>query len=174
VTAPSIRAATPDDAEAISAVRLAGWRAAYGALLPPGKLDHVDGVEWAARVRARLATGQTVMLVAEDAGSVQAFSSFGCCRDHDLPEADEIYALYVHPTQWSRGLGRELMAATLPQLRRPVALWVLEANARARRFYEIAGFRADGSVKDADLYGATLPEVRYILRYAPGRREASA
>jgi hypothetical protein len=51
---------------------------------------------------------------------------------------------------------------------------VLEANARARRFYEIAGFRADGSVKDADLYGATLPEVRYILRYAPGRREASA
>jgi hypothetical protein len=31
-----------------------------------------------------------------------------------LPEADQIYALYAHPTQWSRGLGRALMAATLP------------------------------------------------------------
>jgi GNAT superfamily N-acetyltransferase len=164
VTAPSIRAATPDDAEAISAIRLAGWRAAYGPLLPPGTLDGVDGVEWAAGLRARLAAGQIAVLVAEDAGSVQAFSSFGRCRDDDLPEADEIYALYAHPTHWSRGLGQALMAATLPRLRRPVALWVLEANARARRFYEIAGFRIEGSVQDADLYGATLPEVRYILR----------
>jgi GNAT superfamily N-acetyltransferase len=164
VTAPSIRSATPDDAEAISAVRLAGWRAAYGLLLPPGTLDDVDGVVWAARVRARLAAGQTTMLVAEDAGSVLAFSAFGRCRDDDMPEADEIFALYAHPTQWSRGLGRALMAATLPRLGHPVALWVLEANARARRFYEIAGFRADGSVQDADLYGATLREVRYVLR----------
>ncbi len=31
-----------------------------------------------------------------------------------MPEADQIYALYAHPTQWSRGLGRALMAATLP------------------------------------------------------------
>jgi GNAT superfamily N-acetyltransferase len=90
VSGASIRLATPDDAEAISSVRLAAWRAA-------------------------------------------------------------------------RGLGCALMAATLPRLRRPVALWVLCDNARARRFYEIAGFRADGSVQDADLYGATLPEVRYRL-----------
>jgi GNAT superfamily N-acetyltransferase len=164
VTAPSIRAATPDDAEAVSAVRLAGWRAAYGPLLPPGTLDDVDDAAWAARVRARLAAGEATMLVTEDAGVVRAFSSFGPCRDDDLPDADEIYALYAHPTQWSRGLGRALMGATLPRLRHPAALWVLEANARARRFYEIAGFRADGSVQDADLYGATLPEVRYILR----------
>jgi GNAT superfamily N-acetyltransferase len=164
VTAPLIRAATPDDAEAISALRLAGWRAAYGPLLPPGTLDDVAGVAWAGRLRDRLANGQAIMLVAEDAGTVHAFSSFGPCRDDDLPEADEIYALYAHPTQWSRGLGRALMAATLPRLRRPVALWVLEANAQARRFYEIAGFRADGSVKDADLYGASLPEVRYLLQ----------
>ena len=164
MTAPLIRAAVPDDAGAISAVRLASWRAAYGPLLPTGTLDDVAGVAWAARLRDRLANGQAIMLVAEDAGTVQAFSWFGPCRDDDLPEADQIYALYADPTQWSRGLGRALMAATLPRLRRPVALWVLEANARARRFYEIAGFRADGSVKDADLYGATRPEVRYILR----------
>ena len=44
-----------------------------------------------------------------------------------------------------------------------MALWVLQANARARRFYQIAGFRTDGSVKDADLNGIALPEVRYFL-----------
>ena len=163
MTAPSIRAATPDDAEAISAVRLAGWRAVYGPLLPPGTLDDVDGAAWAGRVRVRLALGRATMMVAEDGRTIQAFLSSGRCRDDNLTDADEIYALYAHPTQWSRGLGRALMAAALPRLRRPVTLWVLEANARARRFYEIAGFRADGSVKDADLYGVTLPEVRYIL-----------
>jgi len=163
VSAPFIRSAVPHDAEEISALRLAAWRAAYGPLLPPGTLDDVDGAAWTARVRARLASGQATMLVAAHAGAVLGFSSFGQCRDDDLPAASEVYALYAHPTQWSRGLGRALMAATLDRVSRPVVLWALEANARARRFYEIAGFRTDGSVKDADLYGATLPEVRYVL-----------
>jgi hypothetical protein len=56
------------------------------------------------------------------------------------------------------------MAATLDELGRPVTLWVLEANDRARRFYEIAGFLPDGSRKPADLPGGVrLPELRYRL-----------
>jgi hypothetical protein len=40
-------------------------------------------------------------------------------------------------------------------------LWVLDSNARARRFYELAGWTADGSSKQADVAGATVTEVRY-------------
>ena len=40
-------------------------------------------------------------------------------------------------------------------------LWVLVANERARRFYERAGFHADGPVVDFEVGGATLPEMRY-------------
>jgi len=43
-------------------------------------------------------------------------------------------------------------------------LWVLRENRRARRFYELAGWSADGAAKDAELLGGlTLPEVRYRL-----------
>jgi hypothetical protein len=162
MTVPLIRAATTKDAEAISAIRLSGWRAAYGPLLPPGTLDGIDAAAWAQRLRGRLESGRADILVAEtDRTAVRAFCYYGRCRDADLPDADEIYALYAEPAYWSGG--RSLMAATLPQLRRPVALWVLQANARGRRFYQIAGFRTDGSVKDADLNGVALPEVRYFL-----------
>jgi hypothetical protein len=43
-------------------------------------------------------------------------------------------------------------------------LWVLPGNARARRFYEIAGWVADGTERTADVFGVTVPEVRYRRR----------
>jgi len=42
-----------------------------------------------------------------------------------------------------------------------VILWVLDSNARARRFYEAGGWRADGAVKRDDSFGISLTEVRY-------------
>jgi hypothetical protein len=51
-----------------------------------------------------------------------------------------------------------------------VTLWVLDTNTRARRFYEIAGFRSDGAVKVDDRDGFRLREVRYRLPLAMTRR----
>jgi hypothetical protein len=38
---------------------------------------------------------------------------------------------------------------------------VLEENPRARRFYEEAGWQADGSRKAEERWGVRAPEVRY-------------
>ena len=43
-----------------------------------------------------------------------------------------------------------------------VYLWVLKGNARARRFYEIAGFRADGAKEPYAVDGLPVPEARYV------------
>ena len=76
-----------------------------------------------------------------------------------------MYALYAHPQHWSAGVGRALLGAAVEALDvRPIALWVLAANARARRFYEIAGLRWDGARKPAEMPGGVvLPELRYRL-----------
>ena len=43
-------------------------------------------------------------------------------------------------------------------------LWVLPGNARARRFYEVAGWVADGSSRESEVLGVSVPEVRYRRR----------
>ena len=40
-------------------------------------------------------------------------------------------------------------------------LWVLDTNIRARRFYEVAGWKPDGGLKTETLGDLLLSEVRY-------------
>jgi GNAT superfamily N-acetyltransferase len=83
-------------------------------------------------------------------------------------EVGELYALYADPAWWSAGAGRALMAAALGGLRDagfPCAvLWTLTANARARRFYEKAGFAPDGAVNILAGLGG-VEEVRYARAF---------
>jgi GNAT superfamily N-acetyltransferase len=164
VTTP-VRTAGVDDARAIVDVRIASWRATYGPHLPVEVWDDLDPADMADRLAARLADAVLNALVAEVDGTVRAYAIYGPCRDEDLTTAGEVQAIYAHPDHWSTGLGRALLPAAVDALDvRPVVLWVLENNARARRFYELAGFRPDGAGKLADLLGGVqLPEIRYRL-----------
>lgn len=75
-----------------------------------------------------------------------------------------MYALYVAPAWWSTGAGRALMGSALSALAtngyRRAVLWVLADNARARRFYDRAGFGADGGTNILTGLGGVL-ELRY-------------
>jgi ribosomal protein S18 acetylase RimI-like enzyme len=120
--------------------------------------------------------------LAEAGLSAAGFAAFGPQRDADglhgsmpgaampgregRPAAAELYAIYVLPSLWSSGVGRALLTEVVDRARqagyRSLSLWVLDGNARARRFYERAGFAATGErAVLADLGGVT--EVRYLL-----------
>ena len=80
-------------------------------------------------------------------------------------ETGELYTLYVAPAHWSTGVGRALTDAALDGLRaagyRRVVLWTLTENARARRFYDKAGFAPDGATNTLDGLG-NVEELRYV------------
>jgi len=80
-------------------------------------------------------------------------------------ETGELYALYLTPAWWSAGIGRALTDAVLTALRadsyRRVVLWTLTGNARARRFYETAGFAPDGATNILTGLGG-VEELRYV------------
>jgi ribosomal protein S18 acetylase RimI-like enzyme len=80
-------------------------------------------------------------------------------------DTGELYALYVAPAWWSAGAGRALMGSVLAALGEArylrAVLWVLADNVRARRFYERAGFAADGATNVLAGLGGVL-EVRYV------------
>lgn len=80
-------------------------------------------------------------------------------------ETGELYTLYVAPAHWSTGAGRALTDAALNGLReagyRRVVLWTLKENARARRFYDKAGFAPDGATNILGGLG-NVEELRYV------------
>ena len=79
-------------------------------------------------------------------------------------ETGELYTLYVAPAHRSTGAGRALTDAALDGLRaagyRRVVLWTLTENARARRFYDKAGFAPDGATNILAGLGR-VEELRY-------------
>ena len=147
----TIRLARVGDAPAIAAVHVDAWRATYRGIFPDDVLDSLSLEEFTKRHAGRLtnpAPADARVWVAEGARGIVGFSIGGSARDPDLPPGTgEVYAIYLLPDALGRGIGRTLFAKSLATLReqgkREVVVWVAEANARARRFYEAAGLALD-------------------------------
>ena len=166
----TIRRATISDAARIAATHVRSWQSAYRGLIPQDYLDSLDPAQrlaWRQQILASVDWSVAGVLVAEDESGLTGFADFGPTRDADEDPRliGEIRAIYAAPAVWGLGHGRELMTAALGGLTTvgygEATLWVLDSNKRARRFYEAAGFRADGSAKEYEGPGFTLPEVRY-------------
>ncbi len=82
-----------------------------------------------------------------------------------LERVGEVYALYISPDLIGQGIGQTLLGEAHAQMKgagfETSALWVLRDNQRARRFYERAGYQADGAAQDDVYDGITLTELRY-------------
>ena len=180
-----IRSASPADAAQIAAVMRDSWFAGYDGIIAPAIIDRATAPDGGARIRQSFRIRPWQRMIAAvarrpapaGATRIVGYASFGPERDVlDMPwpypltpagsagEIAELYALYVHPAWWSTGTGRALMDQVLAKVRAAgyayITLWVLEANARARRFYQRAGFAPDGARHVLDDLGG-ITEIRY-------------
>ncbi|MBQ7492417.1 MAG: GNAT family N-acetyltransferase [Clostridia bacterium] len=105
------------------------------------------------------------IVIAKDGGRVIGFSAYGKYRSDELPDAGEIFAIYILPEYYGRGVGVRLMREALSKLSEypQAAVWVLKGNARAIRFYEKCGFQFDGREEEIML-GSPVTELRMILK----------
>lgn len=167
----SIRPAQPRDAAAIALIHVRTWQAAYRGQLPEHFLTSLDAeiqqrtARWEGSI-ANAASRRHAQLVAQDGEKVVGFVTFGPSEDEPVdPQVGQVYAIYVDAGHWDRGHGRELFAAAVGGLTDSgfdaATLWVLESNKRARRFYETAGWIADGATKTERRGDVVLQEVRY-------------
>jgi len=137
----TVRAATPDDAAVAAAVHLASALRAYRDIFPPeAGPPTLDAL--AADMTARIDDDTHTVLVAERHGALVGVVIAGA--DEGDPDAGLLSRLYVHPGCWGQGVGRLLYegaVAALADAEYPkAALWVLEANTRARAMYERWGW----------------------------------
>ncbi|MFG2483351.1 GNAT family N-acetyltransferase [Streptomyces virginiae] len=165
----SVRVMEEADIAAVSALRVAGWKAAYVGIVPQSYLDLMRVEKDSEQRRRRFAqSGDRVLdLVAvDDRSGVVGWACLGPYRGMEAEHAvGELYALYVQPSLIGTGVGRTLLKAVNTHAAAcgfgALLLWVFRNNARARRFYELAGYSADGAVQVVDYDGVSLSEVRY-------------
>jgi GNAT superfamily N-acetyltransferase len=164
-----IRPMCPADCDRVSEIRIRGWQTAYKGLMPQPYLDALSVAEDSERRRACFGQGggRVVNLVAEQGGEVVGWACHGPYRDGEPRTADaELYAIYVDSERLGSGIGHALLHESVQRCTAlghdRLYLWVLEENVRARRFYERAGFHADGTEEPFEVDGVQLPEVRYV------------
>lgn len=152
-----IRPATVADAPAIGEIHVRSWQAAYEGLIPADFLARLSAesraASWARRIGDPAIPGR--VLVVEDDGVVAGFAAFG---------PGQLYALYLLPEYWGRGLGQALHARAVEEMSGDSAvLWVLATNERAKAFYVRQGWVDDNASQTEviDDGRVTLEEMRY-------------
>jgi GNAT superfamily N-acetyltransferase len=167
-----VREATVEDASGIARVHVRTWQAAYTHVFPPEALGRLDDAlprreaGWRETIEAGSPRSHTLVATTDD--EVVGFAHVMPSRDSaDTARVGELAAIYVSPDVWGAGAGRALMLEALGRLAASgfdeAMLWVLEDNPRARRFYEAAGWWTDGGVKEDELLGTPVREVRYRI-----------
>ncbi len=161
-----LRRASGADASAVAAAHVRSWQAAYRGIVPDDFLDNLDVGARAGRYAFDLvAPDDPETWIAVEGEVVLGLVTVSPSRDEDLRGMGEVRALYVIPDRWRSGVGSALMVEAVQLLLdrgfTEAALWVLEDNARGRRFYEAAGWRPDGGTQRLAIGGRELGEVRY-------------
>lgn len=154
-----VRKVRPEDADGFVEAHERAWDAALApiagkslaALVPfdRRRAMFLDGIEAAA--------DRATAWVAEHDGDIVGIA----VAIRESPESVELRDLYVVPEAWGSGVAVELMNRAIESVRLEAAeafLWVAEANARARRFYEREGWVTDGESRESSL---GPPEQRY-------------
>jgi ribosomal protein S18 acetylase RimI-like enzyme len=165
-----IRRGVPADAHAIAVIHVRSWQAAYKGIVPDAFLNSLSVDRRESVWQDNLERGASDVWVAEELGAVVGWISLSRSRDPDAtPLTGEIWAIYVDPRHWRRGVGRVLSREAEVHLRtsgfNEVTLWVLEQNVQARAFYESIGFGVDpGHQKSIERGGAELIEIRLRRR----------
>jgi GNAT superfamily N-acetyltransferase len=166
ITSPSeltLRAATPDDIEAIAVLWHSGWIDAHLGHVPESIRRHRRLIDFRERVPPRV--HQTTV-------AIMASRVVGFVTVHD----DEVEQIYVAEHARGRGTATALLrhAEQVIAVRFDVAwLAVVAGNTRARRFYERNGWRDAGAFDHAaEITNGTMlvPCRRYEKSMARGER----
>ena len=161
-----LRPARPGDEMAVARVHVRSWQVGYRGLLPDDYLNGLRPEDRAARYTfgsPDASVPHTTLAILDD--RLAGFATTGCARETDRKDTGELFALYVEPDLWGRGVGRTLIADARRHLAEQgftdAVLWVLVQNIRARRFYEIDEWVVDEGPRSETIWGITVQSIRY-------------
>jgi ribosomal protein S18 acetylase RimI-like enzyme len=162
--AVSLRTGNDVDLEGVGELHYRSRSAAYAEILSVETLERLSAESlsawWSERWKWERETH--LLTIAEEDGAMAGFTYVG---PSETEGAAELYAIHVEPDLVGSGVGRALMTNALDQLAEVggerAVLWVLEANERARRFYDRGGWQPDGITRFEAVNGEPVAQLRY-------------
>lgn len=143
------------------------WSAVIGDGFQKFMAERLDPAEQMDKYKQRIDDPGRFLLIVENGDEMAGFGGARVCADDDVPHGYDwqVSAFYIAPEYEGKGAGKLLFATMLDLLRAgevpSLALWCLEGNSGARKFYEKAGGTlVTGCETPAD-YAAVAPHVVY-------------
>lgn len=161
----SVRPAADTDVDEIVRIQAETWRLVYADLLPPAALDALTSPDARKTWEDAVHAGEPFhVFVAQEGAWTVGFCAAARYEGRGGSIA-EVSTLLVEPRWGRRGHGGRLLAVAGAALRRAGSqtgrAWVPEADHASRRFYDRAGWAADGAVRTLDTGDGTLREIRH-------------
>lgn len=165
-----IRNIKESDIKAVATIHHECWQKAYAGILPDNYLLSLTQASFEKRwTNGMMVNKDVVRLVALEKSLPVGFIVGLENRTPDkCPDADgEIWAIYVHPDHWGKGVGKLLLHEFLEVMKakghKRLLLWALEKNDRARGFYEAMGGELIHATHELDINGEKFSEVGYLF-----------
>jgi ribosomal protein S18 acetylase RimI-like enzyme len=159
-----VRPATLRDAKAIAEIHTTTLRASLQSGADPAPVVTVEKRQ--AFWREAIEYSEPQVHVALDEEKIVGFVGFDRSRDKQTPPTmGELWALYVLPAYWGKGVGLALWDAAREGLQEEgcthVSVWLALNNERALRFHELAGFKREpANVRKVPMGAGRLEEIR--------------
>ncbi|CAN5837683.1 GNAT family N-acetyltransferase [soil metagenome] len=165
-----VRPAVMADAKAIAEVHALAAKAAYEGILPEDQLRALAPTTREAKWREAIEFSEPQVQVAvrtgDDGEEIVGFVGYDRSRDPKTPSTTgEIWAIYLKPEHWDKGVGVMLWDAGREGLEEEgctvVTIWVPVRNERAMRFHELAGFKREmKTLKTTAIGTVKIEEIR--------------
>lgn len=162
-----IRYVNKEDADTIAMIYSKSFQQAFKGIIPDDFLKEKFAYE---RLKDRLSkelnegTATSCIMYKDDIPVGMLTFAKDDDKERDNLEID-IWRIYLLPEYWSQNLGIEFIDWGIKELiakgYKKVALWVVEENIRARKFYEKVGFFHEGEIRIISP-GRKIREYRYI------------
>jgi ribosomal protein S18 acetylase RimI-like enzyme len=172
----SIGPGSPSDADVLTALHHRAALLAFAHIFPadaprPDVVD--DRARWEHWLGTDADRGRTSYVARTATGSVEGVVLAGL--DDDEPGVGHLSRLYVDPDRWGTGIGTRLYETAMDDLGSrfgAATLWVLEANVRARSWYERLGWRLTPK-RTPTFAPANIEDVQYRIDLASAIAPAS-
>lgn len=162
-----IRIANPNDAPNIAKLHIRSWQQAYRGIIHQSYLDHgLNFDEREKRWRNNLVESERATFLIFDGELLAGFATVGQSRDQKFPDYYELYAIYLCPDYFGKGVGEKLFlhvaVYTIECGFNKMFVNVLRDNRLGRRFYErMGGVYIKDSDTDLKIDGRSYSEVKY-------------